>query len=53
LSEKERELAEVINQLEKEMLIAAKNLQFERAAQLRDKIQELKNISKANLKNKT
>ncbi|UCC95804.1 MAG: UvrB/UvrC motif-containing protein, partial [Candidatus Omnitrophota bacterium] len=44
--EKEIEIHDIIAQLEKEMYIAAKNLQFERAAQLRDKITELKNVLK-------
>ncbi|MDD5585093.1 MAG: excinuclease ABC subunit UvrB, partial [Candidatus Omnitrophica bacterium] len=44
LTEVSMEMIEAIAQLEKEMLIAAKNLQFERAAQLRDKIKELKNV---------
>lgn len=38
------EIREAIAQLEKEMFIAAKNLQFERAARLRDKIEELKKV---------
>ncbi len=42
LSEAELDKGEIINQLEKEMLIAAKNLQFEKAARLRDEIAELK-----------
>lgn len=37
-----KEIAELIRRLEKEMKDAAVNLQFERAAQLRDKIFELK-----------
>ena len=44
--DKELELREIISQLEKEMYIAAKNLQFEKAAQLRDKIKELKEVIK-------
>lgn len=40
--EKEIEIMEAIDQLEKEMLIAAKHLQFEKAAMLRDRIKELK-----------
>ncbi|MCM8787030.1 MAG: excinuclease ABC subunit UvrB [Candidatus Omnitrophica bacterium] len=36
------DIYEAISQLEQEMFIAAKNLQFEKAAQLRDKINELK-----------
>lgn len=42
LDDKSMEIHEAIAQLEKEMYIAAKNLQFERAAQLRDKAEELK-----------
>ncbi len=37
-----KELANVIHGLEKEMMAAAKNLEFERAAQLRDEIKELR-----------
>lgn len=48
LSGKEIELRDIVAQLEKEMFIAAKNLQFERAAQLRDKIKELKEVIKKN-----
>jgi len=44
LDEKGIELHEVVAQLEKEMYIASKNLHFERAAQLRDKIKELKKV---------
>jgi len=40
--EKDLEIMEAISYLEKEMHIAAKNLQFEKAARLRDKIKELK-----------
>ena len=43
---------ERIAQLEKEMYIAAKNLQFERAARLRDKIKELKEVLKSGIRNK-
>jgi excinuclease ABC subunit B len=44
VKENERELdqTEIIRLLEEEMMQAAKNLEFERAAQLRDKINELK-----------
>ena len=42
MGEGDMEVREVIAVLEKEMAIAAKNLQFEKAARLRDKIQELK-----------
>ena len=38
------DLAETIAYLQKDMLLAAKNLQFEKAAQLRDKINELKQV---------
>lgn len=44
LEDKELEIREVIAQLEKEMFLAAKNLQFEKAAQLRDKVKELKSL---------
>ncbi|MFA6281828.1 MAG: excinuclease ABC subunit UvrB [Candidatus Omnitrophota bacterium] len=46
LSEGELDKREIIGQLEKEMYIAAKNLQFEKAAQMRDKISELKEALK-------
>lgn len=42
----EIQLHEVVAQLEKEMFIAAKNLHFEKAAQLRDKVVELKKVIK-------
>jgi excinuclease ABC subunit B len=38
------ELMKIINEMEKQMKEAAKNLEFERAAALRDEIYELKNI---------
>ncbi|BCB26899.1 UvrABC system protein B [Sulfurimicrobium lacus] len=38
----DKKLAKEIKQLEKEMLACAKNLEFERAAQLRDKLNEIK-----------
>ena len=41
-STEETDLAEIIRQLEKEMALAAKNLYFEKAADLRDKINELR-----------
>ena len=41
-NDKQFQLHDVIAQLEKEMYIAAKNLHFEKAAQLRDKIEDLK-----------
>ncbi len=40
----EKKLTKEIKQLEKEMLACAKNLEFERAAQLRDKLKELKHL---------
>ena len=40
----EKELTREVKQLEKEMLVAAKNLEFERAAMLRDKLKELKHL---------
>src|SRR5947199_1446625 len=40
--EQEVDRTELIRLLEEEMLDSAKNLEFERAAQLRDKIEELK-----------
>ena len=44
LSEEEYDRAELAAQLEKEMLEAAKELDFERAAMLRDRLQELKDL---------
>jgi excinuclease ABC subunit B len=41
-NEQELDQTEIIKLLEEEMLSAAKNLEFERAAQLRDKINEMK-----------
>jgi len=38
----DKKLAKEIKQLEKEMLACAKNLEFERAAQLRDKLNQIK-----------
>jgi excinuclease ABC subunit B len=38
----DKKLAKEIKQLEKEMLACAKNLEFERAAQLRDKLNDIK-----------
>jgi excinuclease ABC subunit B len=38
----EKELAREIKQLEKSMMDAARNLEFERAAQLRDQLKALK-----------
>jgi excinuclease ABC subunit B len=40
----EKQLTREIKQIEKEMLAAAKNLEFERAAELRDKLKELKHL---------
>jgi len=48
IKEKELDIIEAIGYLEKEMMIAAKNLQFEKAAQIRDKIKELKQALKNN-----
>jgi excinuclease ABC subunit B len=39
----EIQLAKEIKQLEKQMLTAAKNLEFEQAAEYRDEIKKLKN----------
>ncbi|MFH1202084.1 MAG: excinuclease ABC subunit UvrB [Candidatus Omnitrophota bacterium] len=44
LSKDELEFETIINELEEEMGLAARNLHFEQAAALRDKIKELKNI---------
>jgi len=44
LDGEEIQLHEVVAQLEKEMFIAAKNLHFEKATQLRDKVKELKKV---------
>ncbi|MEE8317727.1 MAG: UvrB/UvrC motif-containing protein, partial [Candidatus Omnitrophota bacterium] len=41
--EDQYELDTLIAELQQEMELSARNLQFERAAQLRDKIKELKN----------
>jgi excinuclease ABC subunit B len=40
----DKELAREIKRLEKDMLDAAKNLEFEKAAGLRDKLAELKAV---------
>jgi excinuclease ABC subunit B len=37
-------LTRKVKQLEKEMLDAAKNLEFEKAAELRDQLKELKQV---------
>ncbi|MBA31654.1 MAG: excinuclease ABC subunit B [Chloroflexi bacterium] len=42
-----KEIVKSIKSLEKEMRIAAKNLEFEKAAFIRDEIQEIRKISKA------
>ncbi|MCK9614847.1 MAG: excinuclease ABC subunit UvrB [Candidatus Omnitrophica bacterium] len=47
LSEDELIVREAMDELEKEMYIAAKNLQFEKAAEIRDRIKELKEALKA------
>lgn len=44
LNEENIQLHQVVAQLEKEMYVAAKNLYFEKAAQLRDKVEELKKV---------
>ncbi len=44
IEEKEIEIMETIDQLEKEMLIAARHLQYEKAARIRDRIKELKDV---------
>jgi excinuclease ABC subunit B len=38
----EKQIAKEINRLEKEMLAAAKNLEFERATTLRDQLKKLR-----------
>ena len=43
-SESEYDRAELITELEKAMLVAAESLEFEKAAKLRDQIQELKDM---------
>ncbi len=40
----EKELTRELKQLEKEMLLCAKNLEFERATQLRDKLKDIKQL---------
>jgi excinuclease ABC subunit B len=44
LKGKDFELHDILAQLEKEMFMAAKSLHFEKAAQLRDKIEDLKRV---------
>ncbi|MCM8773249.1 MAG: excinuclease ABC subunit UvrB [Candidatus Omnitrophica bacterium] len=51
IEDSEMEIIETISYLEKEMEIAAKNLMFEKAAQLRDTIKELKESLKGLDKN--
>jgi excinuclease ABC subunit B len=46
LTHDELDVQEIIDTLEKEMFIAAQNLQFEKAAQIRDRIKELKEALK-------
>jgi len=54
LGEKESEILEAISHLDREMRLAAKNLQFERAASLRDKISQLKEtLAQENKERKT
>lgn len=48
-TDREYELATLIAQLQKEMELAARNLQFEQAAVLRDQIEELKRYQRQNL----
>ena len=43
-----RELAELIKDLEDQMELAARNLEFEKAAELRDGVEELRKIAKSN-----
>jgi excinuclease ABC subunit B len=43
-SQQQFDQGELIRLLEEEMLEAAKNLEFERAAQLRDKLNEIKGV---------
>ncbi|MFH1615769.1 MAG: excinuclease ABC subunit UvrB [Planctomycetota bacterium] len=52
-NEDEYDRAEMITTLEKEMLEAAETLEFERAAFLRDKINELKEVPQFNTADKT
>ena len=42
LEEEQLQVQELLDLLEKEMFLAAKNLHFEKAAQLRDQIKEIK-----------
>ncbi|NEU04499.1 excinuclease ABC subunit UvrB [Clostridium senegalense] len=48
LDNNEVDITKEIEKLEEEMKLAAKDLQFERAAELRDRIQQLSNIQKSN-----
>lgn len=52
LNESEFDRAELAVQIEKEMLTAAEGLDFERAAVLRDQLQELKDMPEINVNNK-
>ncbi len=52
LSEEEFDKVEIAGQIEKEMLEAAENLEFERAAFLRDKLKELKDMPEISVGNK-
>ena len=42
--EKDESIEDIINKLTSEMLVHAKNMEFEKAAELRDKIKELENL---------
>jgi excinuclease ABC subunit B len=50
LSDEEYDAAEIMAQIEKEMLQAAKELDFERAAYLRDQLKELKELPQIGIK---
>ncbi len=52
-SESEFDKIETISQIEKEMLKAAENMEFEKAAFLRDKIKELKEMPQFKITNKS
>ena len=41
---KDESIEDIINKLTEQMLIHAKNMEFEKAAELRDKIKELENL---------
>ncbi len=53
LDGEEIQLHEIVAQLEKEMFLAAKNLHFEKAAQVRDKVVELKKVMKGKKERKS